>query len=63
MDTASIDQLLSPLREAIIDRPPLASGTLQLPASQLSLFYKIARECHDARFVDSIVPPTLGTLT
>ena len=62
-DTASIDRLLSPLRESIIDKPPLASGTLQLPASHLSLFYKIARESLDARFVVSIVPPTLGTLT
>jgi hypothetical protein len=57
MDTASIDQLLSPLRESINNKPPLASGTLQLPTFQLSLFYRIAREGHDARFVNSVVPP------
>ena len=46
-DTASIDRLLSPLRESIIDKPPLAS--------HLSLFYKIARESLDARFIVSIL--------
>jgi hypothetical protein len=63
MDTASIDRLLSSLGDPIIDKPPLASGTLQLPASHFSLFYKIARESHDARLVVSIVPPILGIVT
>src|SRR5216684_8752342 len=45
MDTASIDRLLSPLRESIIDKPPLASGTLQLPRlSSLSLLQNRQRE-------------------
>src|SRR5229473_1083155 len=44
-DTASIDRLLSPLRESIIDKPPLASGTLQLPRlSSLSLLQNRQRE-------------------
>ncbi len=41
MDTASINQLFSPLRESIIDKPPLVSGTLQLPASHLSLLQNL----------------------
>jgi hypothetical protein len=39
-----------PLREAIIDKRPFVSGTLKLPATHFSLFYKIAREGHAARF-------------
>lgn len=50
----TMNQMLTQLRESIIDKLPLASGTFQLPASQLSLFYKIAGEGHNARFVDSI---------
>ena len=32
-----IEQLLTPLRNTIVDKPPFASGSLQLPASHLSL--------------------------
>jgi hypothetical protein len=45
-----LQHLLPPLQEAIIDKRPFVSGTFQLPATHLSLFYKIAREDHAARF-------------
>jgi len=35
-------QLLRSLRESIVDKPPYISGTLQLPESFFSLFYKVA---------------------
>jgi hypothetical protein len=43
-------QLLSSLRESIVDKPPYISGTLQLPDSCFSLFYKIAKDSSAARF-------------
>ena len=48
-------QLLSSLRESIVDKPPYISGTLQLPESHFSLFYKEAKDSHDARFEDSLM--------
>jgi len=45
-----IEQLLTPLRESIIDKPPYISGKLQLPDSCFSLFYKVAKDDHAARF-------------
>jgi len=45
-----VNQLLTPLRKSIIDKPPYVSGTLQLPASSLSLFYKTTKDDHAARF-------------
>ena len=47
-----MDQMLTSLRESIIDKSPLTSGTLQVSDSYLSLFYKTAREGHNARLVD-----------
>jgi len=44
-------QLLTSLRESIIDKPPYVSGTLQLPDSCFSLFYKLAKDGDAARFV------------
>ena len=45
-------QLLSSLRESIVDKPPYISGTLQLPDSCFSLFYrdKTAKDSFAARF-------------
>jgi hypothetical protein len=45
-------RLLTSLRESIVDKPPYISGTLQLPDFFLSLFYKIAKDGHAARFGD-----------
>lgn len=45
-------QLLAPLGESIIDKPPYISGTLQLPESYFSLFYKVTKDGHAARFED-----------
>jgi hypothetical protein len=45
-------QLLTPLRESIFDKPPYITGTLQLPDSFLSLFYMVARDGHASRFED-----------
>ncbi len=50
-------QLIIPLRESIIDKPPYISGTLQLPASCFSLFYRTTEDGPDARFED---PEFLG---
>ena len=43
-------QLLKPLRESIVDKPPYISGTLQLPESCFSFFYKTAKDGLAARF-------------
>jgi hypothetical protein len=43
-------QLLKSLRESIVDKPPYISGTLQLPDSCFSIFYKIAKGGLAARF-------------
>jgi hypothetical protein len=45
-----MQRLLKPLRESIVDKPPYISGTLQLPDSCFSLFYKVAKDDHAARF-------------
>ncbi len=45
-----IQQLLTPLRELITDKPPYVNGTLQLPASCFSLFYRTTEDGPDARF-------------
>ena len=51
--TARNRQLLTSLRESIIDKPPYISGTLDLPNSDFSLFYKVAKDDHAARFIIS----------
>ena len=48
-----IQQLLTPLRELITDKPPYVNGTLQLPASCFSLFHRTTEDGSDARFEDS----------
>ena len=42
-------QLVTSLRESIVDKPPYISGTLKLPESYLSLFYKISKGDDAAR--------------
>ena len=44
--------LLTSLRESIINKPSYISGTLQLPDSFFSLFYKVTRDGNAARFED-----------
>ena len=46
--------LLTSLRESIVDKPPYISGTLQLPDSFFSLFYKSAKDGNAARFEDEV---------
>jgi hypothetical protein len=41
-------QLLTSLRESIVDKPPYISGTLKLPESCFSLFYKLSKDDDDA---------------
>ena len=43
-------QLLTPLRESIVDKPPYTSGTLRLPNSCFSLFYKTTKDTNNARY-------------
>ena len=43
-------RLLSSLRKSIVDKPPYINGTLQLPDSCFSLFYKTAKDSPAARF-------------
>ncbi|KAI0061741.1 hypothetical protein BV25DRAFT_1838889 [Artomyces pyxidatus] len=38
--SSSISEVLKPLRDSIVDKPPYVSGTLPLPAECFSLFYK-----------------------
>ena len=47
-------EILTSLRESIVDKPPYTSGTLQLPSSCFSLFYKVTKggSDDDARFED-----------
>ncbi|KAI0275941.1 hypothetical protein BGY98DRAFT_747365 [Russula aff. rugulosa BPL654] len=45
-------QLLTPLRESITNKPPYINGTLPLPASCFSLFYKTTEGGPDARHID-----------
>jgi hypothetical protein len=42
-------QLLTSLRESIVDKPPYISGTLKLPESYFSLFYKLSEDDDAAR--------------
>jgi hypothetical protein len=51
-----IQKLLTPLRESIVDKPPYTSGTLRLPNSCFSLFYKAIKDGNDARFEDQGMP-------
>jgi hypothetical protein len=37
-------QLLTPLRESIVDKPPYINGTLKLPESYFSLFYRTPKD-------------------
>ena len=47
-------QLLTPLRESIINKPPYISGKLQLPAPAcFPLLYKLTKDGHAARFKDT----------
>jgi hypothetical protein len=50
MTPTHTQQLLTKLRELIIDKPPYISGTLQLPDSYFSLFYKMTKDGNAARF-------------
>jgi hypothetical protein len=45
-------QLLTPLRESITEKPPYISGKLHLPASAFSLLYRLTKDGNDARFED-----------
>jgi len=45
-------RLLGPLRESIVDKPPYTSGTLRLPTSCFSLFYKANKDGNDTRLDD-----------
>jgi len=47
-----VNQLLTPLHESIVNKPPYVSGTLQLPASSFSLFYKITKDGHASRHIN-----------
>ena len=42
-------QLLTSLRQSIVDKPPYMSGTLKLPESFFSLFYKLSKDDDAAR--------------
>lgn len=44
-------QLLESLRDSIVNKPPYVKGTLQLPDSYFSLFYKVDKDGLAARFV------------
>lgn len=50
MTPTRTQQLLTKLRESIIDKPPYISGALRLPDSYLSLFYKTTKDGNAARF-------------
>ncbi|KAF8495736.1 hypothetical protein F5888DRAFT_1615515 [Russula emetica] len=45
-------QLLAPLRDSIIDKPPYTAGRLPLPDACFSLFYRVTKDGHDARHVN-----------
>jgi hypothetical protein len=47
-------RLLTSLRESIVDKPPFISGTLQIPDSYFSLFYKLTKDGLAARFGDPL---------
>ncbi|KAI0271798.1 hypothetical protein BGY98DRAFT_1189584 [Russula aff. rugulosa BPL654] len=58
-------QLLSSLRESIVDKPPYISGTLQLPASCFSVYYRSTKDCLAARYINLVnaTPDELEQLT
>ncbi|KAI0262427.1 hypothetical protein BC834DRAFT_972021 [Gloeopeniophorella convolvens] len=60
-----MEEKLKPLGESIMDKPPYASGTLQLPPSCFSLFYKVAKGERAARWIDlaNTTPEELEQLT
>jgi hypothetical protein len=43
-------ELLTPVRESITNKLPFVNGKLQLPASCLSLLYRLTKDGNDARF-------------
>lgn len=55
-------ELLTSLRESIVDKPPYTSGTLRLSDSCFSLFYKATKGGNDARFEDHVHLEALKTL-
>jgi len=50
MERGCNHQLLTSLWKSIVDKPPYISGTLQLPDSCFSFFYKVAKDGLAARF-------------
>ena len=56
-------ELLTSLRESIVDKPPYTSGTLRLSDSCFSLFYKATKGGNDARFGDHVLLWTLKSLS
>ena len=48
-----IQQLLTPLRELIIDKPPYISGTIPLQDPCFSLLYRVIKDSNFARFDES----------
>lgn len=55
-------ELLTSLRESIIDKPPYTSGTLQLSDPCFSLYYKVTKGGNDARFDDHVFLGALKSL-
>jgi len=49
MEHSRNQQLLTSLRESIVDKPPYISGTLKLPESSFSVFYKLSKDDDAAR--------------
>ena len=45
-----IEQVFILLRESFLNKPPYISGSLRLPASCFSLFYRTTKDGHNARF-------------
>jgi hypothetical protein len=48
---ARLKELLAPLQESIIHKPPFLAGSLQLPPSHFSLVYKVGKDDYPTRFV------------
>jgi hypothetical protein len=46
-----LKELLAPLHESIIHKPPFLAGSLQLPPSHFSLVYKVGKDDYPTRFV------------
>ena len=49
----NIEQLLTPVRNTIVDKPPFTSGSLQLSASLFSLFYEVTKNNRATGFVNA----------